>query len=96
MYDQTIVLSQSDIRSYINRRVDDLQACKKASQREDWNAIELIGHRLRGSAASFGFPELGDLGTFLEKSAQKHAASDILQGIQAFNTWVNDHVLGNT
>lgn len=58
---------------FFNSRRQELQYFEKAwrSQTLDWEHIERIGHSLKGSGASFGFPILSGFGGAIETLAQE-------------------------
>ncbi|MBI4820944.1 MAG: Hpt domain-containing protein [Deltaproteobacteria bacterium] len=45
----------------------------------DFAATRKVGHNLKGTAATFGFPRLGDLGHQLEAAAQALDESAVLR-----------------
>lgn len=58
---------------FFNSRRQELECFEKmlAVQTFDWEHIERIGHSLKGSGASFGFPILSGMGGAIEKLAQE-------------------------
>lgn len=84
------------IERYRKRRVQDLETCRTAFSRggggsTDWTALETIGHRLKGNGASFGFPELGDLGARLEEGAKDQDRRSCSALIDELAHWVNEN-----
>ena len=57
---------------YLERRATDVEDARVALMVEDVAGLVRIGHNLRGSGASFGFPRLSELGGQLEDFA-KHS-----------------------
>lgn len=43
---------------------------QEAVGRQDYEAIRTMGHRIKGVAGSYGFPDLGAVGQRLEESAR--------------------------
>jgi CheY-like chemotaxis protein len=61
---------------YLKKRTTEVREIKEALRREDYLAVESIGHKLVGAAGSYGFSELGELGRLLEAQARdkKHVS----------------------
>jgi len=55
---------------YLERRATDVEDARVALMVEDVAGLIRIGHNLRGSGASFGFPQLSELGGQLEDFAK--------------------------
>lgn len=58
------------IPSYLERRTQEIDQMNKCIQDNDFKNLIRIGHQLKGSAKSYGFEELGQLGSELEQLAQ--------------------------
>ncbi len=86
-----VTLSPAMIERYLRRRVEDLSVCKVELAHYRTEAIELIGHRLKGSAESFGFPELAQLGIQLEKEAKEGAFDSLRSLVESLESWVVAH-----
>ncbi len=56
---------------YFATREEDLDIVKKAISEKDYQTIKKIGHRVKGSAKSYGFAEIGDLSQQLELAAEQ-------------------------
>lgn len=59
-----------------NKQLDmaKITACLKE---KDYATIEILGHRMKGSGAGYGFLPITEMGGFLEKAAQKHEDGEI-------------------
>jgi PAS domain S-box-containing protein len=55
---------------FLRNRRKDLIALREAAACGDYDAIGLLGHRIKGIAGSYGFPEMGTLGHHLEAAAK--------------------------
>jgi len=60
------------VPTYLEHRKKELLALKEHLEKGDFTFLERVGHQLKGNAVTYGFPELGDLGSQLEKAAQEH------------------------
>lgn len=56
--------------AFLANRRKDLTMMQTALAQEDYDAIRTTGHRMRGLAGSFGFPDIGALGQRLEQAAR--------------------------
>jgi len=48
----------------------------------DWATIQTLGHRMKGLAGSYGFDEIGAIGSRLETAAVGQEPDRIASGIQ--------------
>ena len=62
---------------YLERRAQDVEDGRVALMVEDVAALARIGHNLRGSGTSFGFPRLSQLGEELEELAKRKSFAAI-------------------
>jgi CheY-like chemotaxis protein/HPt (histidine-containing phosphotransfer) domain-containing protein len=55
---------------FLEYRRKDLGAMRQAADQQDYEAIRIMGHRIKGLAGSYGFHDIGALGHQLEQAAQ--------------------------
>ncbi len=55
---------------FLQHRRKDLGTMQEAVARQDYEAIRTMGHRIKGVAGSYGFPDIGLVGQRLEESAR--------------------------
>ncbi len=70
---------------YFATRMEDLQTLNAAIGDGNFSTIKKIGHRVKGSAKSYGFQEIGDLSYELEKAAEnadKETCEKLIQKIE--------------
>jgi HPt (histidine-containing phosphotransfer) domain-containing protein len=79
------------LNQYLQRRKRDLVACLDYLQQEDFQALEKVGHQLKGSAATFGHPELAMLGKQLEQAAIQQNAQSLQIILAEFSHWIKSH-----
>jgi HPt (histidine-containing phosphotransfer) domain-containing protein len=58
------------IPKFFARRADELGELKAALRAKDFTVLARIGHTLRGSASSYGFGQLAQLGGRIEEAAK--------------------------
>ena len=54
---------------YLARRADDLINGRHSLNQGEFSSLERMGHNFKGSAASFGFYQLSEIGMRLERAA---------------------------
>lgn len=66
------------IPEYLERRQQDLKTLAALHEQANFDAIQNLGHRMKGSGAAYGFEKITHIGSDLEHAA-KHQASDRIQ-----------------
>ena len=56
--------------------MEDLVTLKEAIANNEFSTIKRIGHRIKGSAKSYGFANVGDLSSDLETAAEQGLSAD--------------------
>jgi HPt (histidine-containing phosphotransfer) domain-containing protein len=80
---------------YLVRRHEELGMAKQALSAGDLSPIQSMGHKLKGNGATFGFPELGELGAELESAAAEHRVERISSLMAKFEQWLETHPIPN-
>jgi signal transduction histidine kinase/HPt (histidine-containing phosphotransfer) domain-containing protein len=84
-------ISEKSIQTYLGRRADDLDSCRHALETSDYESIRSIAHRIKGSASTFGFPDLTELAKKLELAVSAADTTSIKRFVAAFETWITEH-----
>jgi HPt (histidine-containing phosphotransfer) domain-containing protein len=63
---------------YLEKRKVELNRIRRMIEEENFQEIELIGHRIKGNAALFGLDVLGEWGASLEEAANRKESGKIL------------------
>ena len=66
------------IPRYLENRRADVDDSRRALERDDYETIRVIGHRMKGNGAGYGFDRLSELGAVLERAAVSRNAEAIL------------------
>jgi two-component system, sensor histidine kinase and response regulator len=74
--------------NYYRQRGEDLRNLRSAVDTSDWSRLVFIGHKIKGSAATYGFPELGQAGAELEKFAQEKDLPEVNNRINYIEQWL--------
>lgn len=67
---------------FLAHRRKDLEAMRQAAAQQDYGTIRSMGHRIKGVAGSYGFPDIGAVGHLLEQSARACDLVAVQQGIE--------------
>ncbi len=62
---------------YLKNMRKEFLTLEAAQDAEDYATVQRIGHNLRGTGGSFGFPRITDLGTILEQAAKDRSLPEI-------------------
>ncbi|MEK6632175.1 MAG: ATP-binding protein, partial [Nitrospirota bacterium] len=69
-------------QKFLSNRRCDLETLTSALSTHDWVTIQTLGHRMKGLAGSYGFEEIGAIGSRLEKAAVGQEPDRITSGIE--------------
>ncbi len=64
-------------RTYVAGLQKRLEEMQQARHQQDWLALALCAHRLRGSAAGYGFQALSDMARHLEEACSAVVPADV-------------------
>lgn len=84
------MISPEAMKKYVQRRADDLSACKLAVANKDAAVIENIGHKIKGNGLTFGYPELAEIGKDMEAAAVAKDWDLISLKVTTFEEWFNE------
>ena len=59
---------------------------QKALENKDFTDLGFIGHSMKGSGASYGFPEISELGAEMEKAAKNRKLPNLKQLAKHFES----------
>lgn len=58
--------------AYIRAREEDLRKLQVAVENSDFTALERLGHKIKGSAGTYGFEKTAEYAAHLERAARTH------------------------
>lgn len=88
-------VSSELLARYVLNRQKDLELLKQCLQQKDYSVIARKAHNMKGSAESFGFPELGFIGDELETAAINQREEQIQAHIAKIEQWIQEKVVQN-
>ncbi|MBW1972371.1 MAG: Hpt domain-containing protein [Deltaproteobacteria bacterium] len=59
------------IPDYLQNREKDIESIQEAISNQDYEAIRIIGHSMKGSGSGYGFEEISNIGKDIEEGAKR-------------------------
>ena len=81
------------IPEYLENRQRDIRAIEEALGRQDYSAIQELGHSLKGSGGGYGFDLITEIGAALERSAKSQDSISIQEHLQRLIDYLKRLVL---
>lgn len=78
------------IPQYLENRKREIELIKKALGTNDFVTLESIGHRLAGSAKSYGFNKLTEIGLNIQEDARKKSNEGIHHSLQLLEEYLGN------
>ena len=76
------------IPQYLSNRWSDLAFARQLLASGDFYLLSRMAHRIRGSAASYGFGRLGEIAQTLEAAAEQHNAVEVDAQLEAYDAFL--------
>ncbi|MGH1344961.1 MAG: Hpt domain-containing response regulator [Nannocystales bacterium] len=83
---------RSLLPSFFSARQEDYSRMRAALSEREFDEIGRLGHRLKGSGGSFGFPELSTIGELLETAARAGDAGGCAEALEALGATLREAV----
>ncbi|MFO0721657.1 MAG: Hpt domain-containing protein, partial [Nitrospira sp.] len=71
---------------FLDHRRQDLKRMQEAIEQGDFDAIRIMGHRIKGLAGSYGFHDIGLAGAQLEQAAREQDIAAMRRTIDRLTT----------
>ena len=71
------------IPGYLQNRRKDADAIGEALEKQDFEAIRVLGHTMKGTGGGYGFDAITDIGRALEEAAKSRNVQAIRQEVAA-------------
>lgn len=78
------------IPGYLENRRKDMGSIRQALEKEDLEAIRVIGHTMKGSGGGYGFDRITDIGRTLEEAAKNGSKEKILQQADELSKYLDN------
>ncbi|MGQ0695074.1 MAG: Hpt domain-containing protein [Nitrospiraceae bacterium] len=69
------------VPAFLSNRRKDVQKLRTALAQEDFETIQLLGHRMKGDSGGYGFKTIGEVGAKMELAAAQRDHPAIGQSI---------------
>nr|CRH06259.1 Conserved protein of unknown function. Containing Hpt domain [Candidatus Magnetococcus massalia] len=69
------------VPGYLENRQKDIKDLNKALEEGDFQTASVLGHRMKGSGAGYGFDEITEIGKTIELAAKASDSSAIAEGV---------------
>lgn len=76
------------VPGFLSNRQVDLQQATDALGDEDWDTLAMIGHRLYGTAGSYGFDGLADIGRDVEQAASGRDSQHMMNCLDSWQHYL--------
>jgi len=76
------------IPGFLENRRKDIKAMDEALRQGDFEAIQVLGHSMKGAGGSYGFDAVTDIGKSLEQAAKDKDAEGIQRSVQELSIYL--------
>lgn len=77
------------IPGYLKNRRTDVDKISKAIDQGDFETARMLAHSMKGNGKSYGFKEISNLGSLIEKSALDEKPDAIQQALEKLLDYLN-------
>jgi HPt (histidine-containing phosphotransfer) domain-containing protein len=77
------------VPSYLDKRRKEISQFRQALADQDFDSIRMLGHKLKGTGAGYGFAELTSIGAAIEKSALTRNVFDLLASVEHLTRYLD-------
>ncbi len=81
-------ISEELRRNYVKRRLSDLTDVEAALKSQNFDQLMCVGHKIRGSAASFRYPDLESLAIAMEAAGEQRDFLNAFEIARDFRKWI--------
>jgi len=78
------------VPAYLAKRKKEIAQYRQALENQDFETIRMLGHKLKGTGAGYGFAELTSLGSALEQAALRRDSSDVRTKVDELANYVDN------
>lgn len=69
------------VPAYLEKRRKDVETYRKALAGEDFDTLRMLGHKMKGTGAGYGFPVLTEIGGAIEQAALRKDAGGVAASV---------------
>lgn len=86
----SVDIPQEARQKYIERRRTDLENCKSALQRHEYEFLARVGHQIKGNASTFGYEELSEIAINMEEQALARDSENLVKTLVRFSQFLSE------
>lgn len=88
----SFAISKEQQLKYLNRRSTDIDDLKSCLLKDDLEAATMIGHRLKGSGQTFGFPLITEHGSIIEIAGRDRDKKRVADSVSELEKIIQDYL----
>jgi len=77
------------VPAYLDKRHADIPKYRQALMEEDFDTLRMLGHKLKGTGAGYGFEMLTTIGGLIEQAALKRDTAKLRSEVDALEQYLN-------
>ena len=77
------------VPGFLENRRGDVQTIAEALERGDYETIQVLGHRMKGSGGGYGFDPISDIGRSLEEASKERDRQVISVQVGNLSTYLD-------
>lgn len=78
------------IPGYLENRRKDIKDIHAALDRNDFEVIRALGHKMKGSGGGYGFDEITEIGRACEEAAKQSQAQEIREQVHRLQDYIDN------
>ena len=75
---------------FLANRQRELEELRAALEREDFEALRHLGHRMKGLGEPYGFPRISALGSRIEQSAREARSTSLASLVEQYADYLSN------
>lgn len=81
------------IPGFLNNRRNDVDKLRQMLAAQDFEAIKLVGHTMKGNGAGYGFDQISEIGQMIEATARDKKTDELEQLMLELSDFLNNVVI---
>ncbi len=78
------------IPGFLNNRKKDVDSIRQALESEDFETIQILGHRMSGDGGGYGLQRIGDIGAAMEEASHMKNKQGITQALKELEDFLSN------
>ena len=87
---RVLSLLEEIMPTFLENRRKDVGALQLAIQQSDFALVRTIGHKMKGSSASYGFEDLSQIGLIIENAGISKDSASATLGLQKLSSFLEN------